>query len=183
MKNLSLDEIVERLVGANQPIIAIDGPAGAGKTTLANRIASRYQGSSITIHMDDLYGGWQDALGPHLTRTLVNQILTPVSQRKAFGYRRYDWLQGRFNEPERCNAPELLILEGVGSGQRACGKFLTELIWIDIEAEVGLARVLNRDGDYLREEMSVWQFHERDHFKAENTRDRATIRLDGNLFI
>lgn len=183
MKDLSLDEIVARLTKVTNPIIAIDGPAGAGKTTLANRIASRYQGTSITIHMDDLYGGWEDALGPSLARVLVNQILTPVSQRKAFGYRRYDWLQRRFNEPERFAPPDLLIMEGVGSGQRACGKFLNELIWIDIDAEVGLARVLNRDGDYLLEEMSVWQMHERDHFKNENTRGRATIRLDGKFFI
>lgn len=183
MSNLSLDEIIARLTRTTYPIIAIDGPAGAGKTTLANRITSRYPGTSATVHMDDLYGGWEDALGTNLTRVLVKQILTPVSQRKSFGYRRYDWLQRRFSEAQRYAAPDLLILEGVGSGQRACGRFLTELIWIDIEAEVGLSRVLNRDGDYLREEMSVWQFHERDHFNAENTRDRATIRLDGNFLI
>ena len=80
-------------------------------------------------------------------------------------------------------APSLLILEGVASGQRDVRKFLDHLIWIDIEAEVGLQRVLRRDGDYLETEMRIWQMREREHFERDNTRDCATIRVDGNSFI
>jgi uridine kinase len=183
LKATSLAEITSRLEIADRSIIAIDGPAGAGKTTLANRIADRFSRKSAIVHMDDLYDGWDSSLTPKLTRTLVNQILVPVWQGKDFGYRKYDWLTARFGEPNRFSAPDLLIVEGVGSGQRATGKYLTELIWIDIEPEVGLTRVLARDGEYLHEEMLVWQMREYEHFKAENTRDRATIRLDGKLFI
>lgn len=177
----SLSEILAKLTAGS--IIAIDGPAGAGKTTLANRIASSFLGSSIQVHMDDLYEGWENALSPRLTRTLVNQILKPVSQGKSFGYRKYDWLNSRFGKTFSFATPDLLIIEGVGSGQRASGPYLAELIWIDIESEVGLKRVLQRDGDYLRTEMMLWQVRESEHFKIENTRDRATIRLDGKLFI
>ena len=47
-----------------RPIIAIDGPAGAGKTTLAHEIFLALSNSmSIqVIHMDDLYAGWDKAL-------------------------------------------------------------------------------------------------------------------------
>ena len=60
----------------SQPIIAIDGPAGAGKTTLALDIklalAQRY---SITeIHMDDLYDGWDNALTSQLTEVLEHVV-------------------------------------------------------------------------------------------------------------
>ena len=37
-------------------LIAIDGPSGAGKTTLARDVAAVL--AAPTIHMDDLYPGW-----------------------------------------------------------------------------------------------------------------------------
>lgn len=190
VSNFSLADLVERVElarGKNEflpnQIIAIDGPAGAGKTTLANRINNAFAGEVHIVHMDDLYDGWENALTPQLTRVLVNQIATPVSKGKGFGYRRFDWFNQRFGEIESFPAPDLLILEGVGSGQRAMGKFLTELIWIDIDDQTGLNRVLHRDGDFLRDEMLVWQQRQSDHFEEENTRDRATLRLDGKVFI
>ncbi|MBU3715580.1 MAG: hypothetical protein FGM63_00875 [Candidatus Nanopelagicaceae bacterium] len=185
----SLEEILERLnaEARKSPFsraISIDGPAGSGKTTLARRISENYKGGPVlTVHMDDLYNGWEDALTSQLTRTLVNQILTPATQGKALGFRKYDWLNKSFGELISHPAPNLLILEGVGSGQKATRAFTDELIWIDIDLEVGLQRVLRRDGDYLETEMRIWQIREQEHFKSENTRDCATIRVDGNFFI
>ena len=61
-------------------IIAIDGPAGSGKTTLSFALeAALTQFTVVTIHMDALYQGWDDALTTTLTRNLENQILKPIS--------------------------------------------------------------------------------------------------------
>ncbi|MEY4437656.1 MAG: hypothetical protein RL249_68, partial [Actinomycetota bacterium] len=165
-----------------QPIIAIDGPAGAGKTTLAHdiKLALAQHYAVTEIHMDDLYNGWDDALTSQLTRTITNQILEPVFQGKSFGYRKYDWLNKRFGDLQTYSAPALLILEGVGAGQKSTRKFTDQLIWIDIDMEVGLQRVLNRDGGHLETEMRIWQIREQEHFESENTRECATIRVDGN---
>ena len=165
-------------------IIAVDGPAGGGKTTLAKRIFETCSIQKIEIvHMDDLYDGWENALSDHLTRTLLHQIVVPVSQGKSFGYRKYDWLQQRFGEIQQFDAPELLILEGVGSGQKVIRRYIDQLIWIDIDDETGLQRVLQRDGDYLETEMRIWQLKQSEHFRMDNTRDCATIRIDGKQFI
>jgi uridine kinase len=53
-------------------LLAIDGPAGAGKTTLAAKLEAEFSAHSTvrTIHMDDLYEGWDGALGSALTQTL-----------------------------------------------------------------------------------------------------------------
>lgn len=189
MKNPSLEEILERIAKSEQKspstrTISIDGPAGSGKTTLARRIAESFSSGPVaTIHMDDLYNGWEDALTVQLSRTLTNQILSPISQGKAFSYRKYDWLKRGFGEFISVPLPALLILEGVGSGQKVTRKYTDEAIWIEVASEVGLQRVLNRDGDYLETEMRVWQLREQEHFLKENTRDCATIRVDGNFFI
>ena len=189
MNNPSLSQIIHQIeIGERRNdfcrIIAIDGPAGSGKTTLASRISSQWKTGTVEIvHMDDLYEGWEGALNERLTRTLVFSIASPASLGKQFSYRKYDWLKKTFGFTVESAAPSLLILEGVASGQRDVRKFLDHLIWIDIEAEVGLQRALRRDGDYLETEMRIWQMREREHFERDNTRDCATIRVDGNSFI
>lgn len=187
--SVSLSEIVAAIKTGERRskhgrIIGIDGPAGAGKTTLAGKLQAAFSDQVVhVIHMDDLYDGWENALTTQLTKVLENGIAKPVSQGKAYEYRKYDWLSASFGDLVRYPHPNLLILEGVGSGQKAIRKYLDQLIWIDIEADVGLNRVLRRDGDYIENHMRVWQMRESEHFKQENTRDCATIRFDGKSFI
>jgi len=53
-------------------LLAIDGPAGAGKTTLAAQLEKEFatKGTVRVIHLDDLYSGWTTALGNDLTEVL-----------------------------------------------------------------------------------------------------------------
>lgn len=189
MNNLLMNQIVETIASGERRndfvrIVAIDGPAGSGKTTLASRIASTWVDKNVlTIHMDDLYDGWENALSERLTRTLVQSIALPASMGKSFSYRKYDWIQKRFEKTIECEVPDLLILEGVGSGQKSVRQYLDQLIWTETDSETGLQRVLRRDGDYLETEMRVWQMRESEHFQRDNTRDCATIRIDGKYFI
>lgn len=189
MNQPSLSEIIASIkkggaIGNVGRIVAIDGPAGAGKTTLANRLKENIKDQSIEIiHMDDLYDGWQNSLTPALGKVLELSICAPVSKGKSFQYRKYNWIESKFGALLDFSFPEILILEGVGSGQRVIRKYLDELIWIDISAEVGLQRVLQRDGAYLEKEMEIWQMRENFHFVADNTRDSVTIRIDGANFI
>ena len=47
-------------------IVTIDGPAGSGKTTLADELSislSDGNGPMSVVHLDELYEGWDDALG------------------------------------------------------------------------------------------------------------------------
>ena len=189
MNQPSLSEIIAsikkgRAIGNVGRIVAIDGPAGAGKTTLANRLKENIKDQSIEIiHMDDLYDGWENSLTPALGKVLDLSICAPVSKGKSFQYRKYNWIESKFGALLDFSFPKILILEGVGSGQRVVRKYLDELIWIDISASVGLQRVLQRDGAYLEKEMEIWQMRENFHFVADNTRDSATIRIDGANFI
>ena len=186
---LSLTEVIATIDAGERRnkfsrIIAIDGPAGAGKTTLAKKLQLNYSHQKVeVVHMDNLYDGWDNALSATLTKTLEYGIAKPVSEGKSFEYRKFDWLKMQYGELQRFSAPDLLILEGVGSGQRAVRKYLDQLIWIDVKADVGLNRVLRRDGDYIESHMIIWQMRESEHFQQENTRDCATIRIDGMSFI
>ena len=156
-------------------IIAIDGPAGAGKTTLAGELKASIGTKRVAIvHMDDLYGGWE--LSEDFTSRLL-ALVRDISQGKAHEIHIYDWHQGRFSSTRTIDPVDIVILEGVGSGQSAIRPYLSALIWMDIEDSQGLTRVLNRDGDSIRTQMLEWQNYQREHFLRERTRESADFEL------
>ena len=173
-----IDALSDLCKQTTQPIIAIDGPAGAGKTTLAHDIAlalaSQY---SITeIHMDDLYDGWDNALTSQLSDVLTH-IVDSHKNEKPFSLSTYNWQEGSFNPPSQMEKSQLLILEGVGSGQLAIRDSLSALIWIDIEDSQGLARVLARDGNAIENQMRKWLATQEQHFRDESTQKAADFVL------
>jgi uridine kinase len=157
-----------------KPIIAIDGPAGAGKTTLANSISMALSKdySVQIIHMDDLYNGWDFALSNELTSTL-EELTYAHATGTPYKYRKYDWSNNAFGPYEESEPCSLLILEGVGSGQRAIRDRLATLIWVDIPPEDGLNRVLNRDGKNIEPNMRKWLTAQSEHFAADSTQEES----------
>jgi uridine kinase len=173
-----IDALLDLCKNDPRPIIAIDGPAGAGKTTLAENLhlALYPYFTSTIIHMDDLYDGWEKALTPELSNTLISiahahQASAPISLTK------YDWAHSTFLPAEVIPPAQLLILEGVGSGQRAIRESLTALIWIDIDRRNGLTRVLERDGDGIKDPMQKWLVTQEQHFIDEKTDNAADFVL------
>jgi len=172
---MQLIEALLDLCKSPHSIIAIDGPAGAGKTTLASEIKVSCATKRIEIvHMDDLYGGWE--LSEEFTHRLQS-LIRDFSAGKAHEIDIYDWHQGRFNRKRTIEPVDILILEGVGSGQSALRPSLNALIWIDIDDQLGLDRVLARDGQSIRDEMVSWQRLQTEHFLRERTRESADFEL------
>jgi Ni2+-binding GTPase involved in maturation of urease and hydrogenase len=163
---------------SDQPIIAIDGPAGAGKTTLAATLslALAKEFTITVIHMDDLYAGWDDALGKALTDSLT-WITSSHKAKRDLIFTPFNWLQNNFDPPHHCASTSLLILEGVGSSQVAVVEFLSTSIWIDLDPIAGFQRVIERDGDQISESMTGWLDHQGQHFARDRTKERSEFIL------
>jgi uridine kinase len=161
-------------------IITIDGVAGAGKTTLANFMSEEYRErtSLQVVHMDDLYDGWEDPLGKSLTDKLERIVSAHVNGTACL-IAGYDWERNLPGENFVIEPVEMLILEGVGSGQGSIREFVESKIWIDLEPIVGLRRVLSRDGFHIEEQMLRFMEQQRIHFIEEGTRDAADFHIAG----
>jgi uridine kinase len=160
-------------------LITIDGPSGSGKSTLAAQIQDslRNDGFEVaTIHMDDLYDGWDKALDNSLTQSLV-KIVDEFLHSPRLTIPQYSWQRSRFNVPITISSPSHLILEGVGSGQRATRPWASIKLWMEAPAEVALHRVLARDGIQIREKMLQWQIREAEYFALEGTKSAADYRV------
>ncbi len=159
-------------------IIAIDGPAGAGKTTLANEIfqAMSTKYSIEVIHMDDLYNGWQDALGDELT-ALLSSIIDSQKNMNTFKIPIFDWVNYSFTSVRELKPPQILILEGVGSARSCVREFTMATIWIEVDRALGIQRVLARDGEEIETHMKQWLIDQEIYFTTDKTRESADFIL------
>lgn len=166
-------------LNARPILIAIDGPAGSGKTSLANQLASNLK-SATTIHMDDIYNGWEDALTATLTRHLKEWILDPLTQHQSVKSQKFNWTSNEYGPTVEVRDIELLILEGVGAAQTMIRQQAALTIWIEVGPQIGLARVINRDGAQILPYMLKWQERERAHFLKDQTKENCQIFIDGS---
>jgi uridine kinase len=160
------------------PIITIDGPAGAGKTTLADHIARSFDSkiSTSVIHMDDLYNGWADPFSKPFLDAL-HKITEAHLAGKACEIQKYDWHKSEYGPSITLTPTQLLVLEGVGSSTSHIRECVSASIWIDIKPEIGLQRVLTRDGTSIENEMQQWLTTQQAFFIAEKSAELADFAL------
>jgi energy-coupling factor transporter ATP-binding protein EcfA2 len=159
---------------ANGRLICVDGPAGSGKTTLAEEIAE-LSGAPV-LHMDDMFEGW-DGL-PRITDQLES-LLRPLAAGRAGSYRRWDWPGNTWAETVPVAPAPLIVLEGVGSGSGCVADLVTVLAWVEVPYELRMERGLERGGIGVAEHWRQWAVDEQELFARERTRERADLVLDG----
>jgi uridine kinase len=155
-------------------VIAVDGPAGSGKTTLADALGAR---GATVLHLDDLYAGWSGLEGSLWPR-LSAQVLEPLRRGVPGRYQRYDWPSAAFADWVDVPVPDVLVVEGCGSARRAVDPVAVLRVWVEAPDDLRLARGLARDGADAREHWLTWMADEASHFARERTRERADVRLD-----
>jgi uridine kinase len=160
-------------------VVCIDGPAGSGKTTLADTLAlelrSRLDAPVPVVHLDDLYEGWSQELGAPLSARLDAWLLTPWRSGLAGRHPRYDWALGHYTAWAEVAAATAVVVEGCGAASRGIRWAACLTIWVEAAADVRLARGLARDGAGLAEHWRRWQRAEAEHFAADGTRAAADV--------
>ncbi|MER7079506.1 Uridine kinase [Saccharopolyspora kobensis] len=156
-------------------LVIIDGPAGSGKTTLADQLAEAL--SAQVVHMDDLYDGWNGMLAG--VDRLGRQVLEPMAAGRDGRYQRYDWYAGEYADWHDVPQAEHLIVEGCGAGARRFDGLSTLLVWVEAGPAECLTRTVARDGEGAREHLRAWMRAERAVYQAEGTARRADVRING----
>jgi uridine kinase len=160
-------------------LLAIDGPAGSGKTTLAAAVEEAAHAARLAVrvlHMDDFYEGW-GGLGSAPQRLRID-VLEPLSSGHPGFYRRWDWTAEGWAELHAVQPVDLLILEGVGSGARELAEHRSTLVFVTAPDDLRLARGLTRDGEAARGNWSAWMAGEQRHFEVNGTESDADLHVD-----
>lgn len=153
-------------------LLCVDGPAGSGKTTLAEAVLRERPGA--LVHLDDLLAGW-DGPFSDLVETVVADVLAPLAAGRPAAYRRYDWLAGAFAERVPVPAGDLLVVEGVASGSAAVTAHAAALVWVEAPHDLRRERGIARDGEAFAPHWDAWARREAAHFARERIRQRADL--------
>ena len=180
----NLSELVDKVNESSKKcgqtkIIVIDGPAGSGKTTLAKSLSGLLENCPI-IHMDEIYEGWENALSPKTFKDLVEWIINPLLENNSIEYIKYDWNIEQRIEKVVINNSKIIIIEGVGSSSFEISKHASLKLWIEVNKETGINRVLTRDGLQIQEQMKTWQSQESKFFIENNSKENSDIWIDGD---
>lgn len=152
------------LRGLTSGIVCIDGPAGAGKTTLAASLAA------TVVHTDELLDGWDGLPSLHAA---VTPLVRDLAAGREAHYRRYDWGSGAFAEPVTVSPAGLVVVEGVGAWNPALAGLVTMLVWVEAPDVVRRLRGEQR-GDFAGH-WDAWARDEAALFARDHTRDHADL--------
>jgi uridine kinase len=174
--------------GMTTKIIAIDGPGGAGKSTLAERLA-RELGSAQIVETDD-FASWDNPF--NWWPRLIEDVLEPLARNEPSRYRRSNWGDDDDEAWGEVAPAAFVILEGVSASRKAFRRFLTYSIWVDAPWDLRLSRGLERDRrvraskglepdpERARAQWEQWMAEENDYVRRERPRESADLIVRGD---
>ena len=159
-------------------VVCVDGPAGSGKSTMADAVGGTLDGAPV-VHLDDLYEGWHQPLGAPLAARLHAWLLDPWRVGLPGRHLRFDWLADRYVEWVEVPPAPVVILEGCGSASAQVRPWASLVVWVQAPRELRLERGLARDVVALERRWRDWMASEAAHYAADGTRAAADVVIDG----
>jgi len=159
--------------GVQTRVVAVDGPGGAGKSSLALWLAQRLD--APVIHTDD-FASWENPV--EWWPQLIELALKPLAAGRPARYRPTRW-GGEERTPVLIEPTDVVILEGVTASREAFQPYLAYSIWIETPRQLRLQRGLERDGADSRAQWEQWMEAEDRYIERERPAERADLVLGG----
>lgn len=177
-----LQEVADQVLASSQntPIVLIDGRAGSGKSTFAEKLQNLLfrEGDSLprVIHMDDLYPGWEGLTQG--AQYLQRVILTPLLRTGTASWQEYSWEQAKRDSWREFSGGTPLIIEGCGALNSFTATVALLSVWLEADEDTRRKRWQERDGDRFKDYFELWSAQELDFIAKEKSPELATYLLD-----
>ncbi len=166
-------------------VLAIEGGAGSGKTTLAETLAGLYPGATV-FHADDFFPRPEQRTAERLAQPggnldrerLEEEILRPLRRGETVTYRPFDCGAMTLKAPVTVCPGPLNIVEGSYSFHPALAAYYDLSVFLDITPEAQRRRILARNGpEWAAAFFQRWIPLENTYFRATDTANRCSLRL------
>lgn len=177
---INLEEQLKLYNDGQVRVIAIDGRSGAGKTTLANRLAESL-GAGV-IHMDDFFLPEHLRTDQRLSQPGGNvhyerfkeEVLPYLNHKEAFSYVPFNCKTMDYGKPCLVKASPWRIVEGAYSCHPYFGDYMDIRVFCHIEPEEQDKRILLRNGaEGLKAFKSRWIPMEENYLKTYEIQRKA----------
>jgi len=169
-------------------VVAIDGRCASGKSTLAERL--KQQLLCNVFHMDDFFLRPEQRTEERLSEPggnvdrerFMEEVLQPLIEGKTFSYRPYICKTSSFCVPVTVNPHRINIIEGSYSCHPDLWNFYDLHIFLDVQKDIQLERILKRNGkEKLEIFKTQWIPLEEKYFKAYDIENKCEITYNTNF--
>jgi len=179
-----VDRVREGLAEKKRFVLVLDGPCGAGKTTLANALSRKLP--CRIIHTDDFF------LQPHQrTETrlqepggnldrerFLEEVLLPLREGKSFSYRPFDCGRQAFSQPVFIGKEPLIVVEGTYSLHPDFGRYYDLSVFLSVGPLVQMQRIMKRSPQLYSRFLTQWIPMEERYFDTFQIREKCDLVLD-----
>jgi uridine kinase len=164
-------------------VIAIDGDAASGKTTLSLELAKHYH--ATVIHTDQFYLPFdkrtESPAGHMNIKKIIHEVLIPHALGKELHFEWFDPHQGKVREIIQLPHTQLLILEGSYSMHPDLLPYMHYKIFLSISESLQQKRILSRSNpETLEKFKSIWIPKEKLYQSAFSIPAFADIIIDAD---
>ena len=176
--------LLRRLSAMDGGVIAIDGRAASGKSTLAEELSKLL--SAPVVHMDDFFLPPQKRTPERLAEPGGNvdyerfkEEVLPGLKQGDFAYGVFDCSVMRVTEQASVPAAPWRIVEGGYSHHPCFGDYADVLIFLSVEPSEQLHRLIRRNGEEMAEMFKTrWIPMEERYFEAFEIRNKADVVME-----
>lgn len=162
-------------------VIAIDGPCGGGKSTLAAEIEKEF-GFNI-LHMDDFYlpfqkreKDWMNVIAGHMDfERLIENVLKPYKESRKTNYISYDCHSDKYLQEIPIDLDKILVIEGSYTSHPMLDKYVNLKIFVDIEKDEQERRLTKRNPDVVDKFLSMWVPFENRYFEELKIKEKSDL--------
>jgi uridine kinase len=152
-------------------LVGIDGPGGAGKSTVAATLSDKL------VATDDFIAepwGWYDL------ERLRREVVEPLLRDEPARYRRMDWQDGELKEWHDVDPGGVVVIEGVAALDKRLRDAYDYRVWVEAPREIRFRRGVERDGDAALPLWEAWSQKEERYWADQRPREAADIVIDGS---
>jgi len=179
----ALLSIIESLAGLEAGVIAIDGRAAGGKSTLAGHLSDMLDKPGI-VKMDDFFLPPKLRTAERLAQPggnihherFTEEVLPYIRSGQGFEYRRFDCARMDYNGVVAVPSHPWRIVEGVYSCHPVLGSYMDVRVFLDVQPAVQQVRIKNRNTPQVAADyMAKWIPMEEAYFQAYRIRESADV--------
>ena len=172
-------KILDQIDRGNQtPIVLIDGRAGSGKSTFAEKLQQQLfrdgESAPRVIHMDNIFEGWEGlSLGADY---LVRFILNPLARKETASWQDWSWVKNQRSSWREFSGGTPLIVEGCGSLTERSKANAFIAIWLEASEQTRRDRWLKRERHL--DKFDFWAAQELDFYAREKSKSLADLVIE-----